>query len=279
MSLFRFKRRVSFVNAYGLYCGGSRFGRGMIEVGAVFDDPPTIGYGVLPEDVEQLPDPRDDRPPSTILEVVPGCDALLRWIGAAHVPDPRRVVAGCLRKWLDVAAMLPDAPPTPFDAGAMRAARTLPELVRLVKLLRQWAADSAGPSSVALVGMSCQQAAERMEQLRIQGEPFTSQHKLAKQFGCSSGTINKAIKETLSLRNWAERKSAAPKAQSLYDVVTDGTAQSSEPNPEDEAAIREYLERDLTPNERAFFNGLSREHQLYFLNDPDKHQKILGRQP
>src|SRR5262249_23492358 len=100
------------------------------------------------------------------------------------------------------------------------------------------------------------------------------------QLGCSSATIHKAIKQTPSLQKWAERKGAAvPKAQSLQDVVADGTAQSREPNPEDEAAIREYLERDLTHQERGFFNGLSREQQLDFLNDPDKHQTILGRKP
>ena len=279
MSLFRFKRRVSFVNAYGLSCGGSRFGRGMIEVGQVFGDRPTIGYGVLPEDVEELPDPRDDRPPATIPEVVSGCDALLEWIAAEHLSDPRRVVAGRLRTLLDAATMLPDAPPTPFDAGTTRAARTVPELVRLAKLLRQWAADLVVPPSVTPAGMSWQQAAERMQRLRIQGEPFSSQQKLAKQLGCSSGTINKAIKETPSLRIWAERKAASPKAQTLHDVVTGCTAQSREPNPEDDAAIREYLERDLDPAERAFFNGMSREDQLYFLNDPDQHQKILGRKP
>jgi hypothetical protein len=59
--------------------------------------------------------------------------------------------------------------------------------------------------------------------------------------------------------------------------VADRTAQDREPDPEDEAAIREYLERDLTPEERAFFNGLSREDQLDFLNDPDQYRKILGR--
>jgi hypothetical protein len=129
-------------------------------------------------------------------------------------------------------------------------------------------------------GMAWQEAAERMERLRRQGEPYTSQHKLAEQFGCSSWTINKAIKETPPVQVWAKRSGAAPRAQSINDAVTDRTAQSREPDPEDDAAIREYLERDnLTPEERAFFNGLSREDQLFYLNDPDKHQKILGRKP
>jgi hypothetical protein len=63
-------------------------------------------------------------------------------------------------------------------------------------------------------------------------------------------------------------------------VVTDQTVQGRELSPEDEAAIREYLERDdITPDERAFFNSLSPEDQLAFLDDPDKGQRILGRKP
>jgi hypothetical protein len=143
-------------------------------------------------------------------------------------------------------------------------------------------AESKGeqPAEPKPAGMSWQEAAKRMERLRTQGDPFTSQHKLADLFGCSSGTINKAIRETPSLKAWAERQTAAaPKAQSLNDVVTDRTAQSKEPDPADDAAIREYLERDLTADERAFFNSLSRDDQLDFLDDPDKHRKILGRRP
>lgn len=69
-------------------------------------------------------------------------------------------------------------------------------------------------------------------------------------------------------------------------MVTDRTPQDTELNPRDDAAIREYLEReDLTREERAFFNGLSTEGQLEFLSDlpdkypPDKNPRILGRKP
>jgi hypothetical protein len=233
MALYRFKRRVSFANAYGVIDGGSRYARGMIEVGQVLERPPAIGYGVCPEDVEQLPDPRDDGPPATIADVVSACDALLGWVAAGHLPNPPRVVAGRLRTLLDAATMLPDAPPTPIDAAVISATRSISDLVRLVKLLRQWAAGLAVPSSGATAGLSWQQAAERLERLRSQGEPFTSQHLLAKQLGCSPATINKAIKESPSLSTWATRKAAAPKAQGLHEVVTDRTAQGSEPNPAD----------------------------------------------
>jgi hypothetical protein len=138
-------------------------------------------------------------------------------------------------------------------------------------------------------GMTWQKAAERMKRLRDRGDQWTSQHKLAKQFGCSSGTINKAIKNTPELQNWAQQEPASPKAQSLtpfkkgegyIEPVTDRTLDPRASGPADDAAIQEHLEReDLTPAERAFFNGLSREDQLAFLDDPDKYQKIRGRKP
>ena len=64
-------------------------------------------------------------------------------------------------------------------------------------------------------GMTWQQAAQQMERLRGRGEPFTSQQRLAKRLGCSSGTINKAIKNTPALKVWADRQVEArpgPKA-------------------------------------------------------------------
>ena len=140
--------------------------------------------------------------------------------------------------------------------------------------------DSAVTSLVKSPGMSWKDAAERMKRLCAAGETFTSQHKLAVQFGCSSGTINKAIHKTPCAAGLGKcQTSSHPRAQSISDVVTDRTSQAREPDPADDAAIREYLDADLTPEERAFFNGLSTENQLDFLEDPDKHRKILGRQP
>jgi hypothetical protein len=136
--------------------------------------------------------------------------------------------------------------------------------------------------------MSVDEAQQRLERLRLSGEPFTSQHTLADQIGCSSGTINKAIKRKPELNSWAKRPVAAPKAQSLNEAVTDCTAQGAEPDPEDEAAIREFIEK-ADPETKAWFLALSRDGQLDFLNDPDAskpgsttptlHQKILGRKP
>jgi hypothetical protein len=116
-----------------------------------------------------------------------------------------------------------------------------------------------------------------LDRLRGQGEPFTSQSKLAEQFGCSSATINKAIKNTPALQTWAKPTAAtAPKAQSLNAVVTDCTAQRRELRPEDEAAVREFIETAV-PEVKAWFLALPTEAQLEVLDDPDQYQTILGR--
>jgi hypothetical protein len=131
-------------------------------------------------------------------------------------------------------------------------------------------------------GMAWQDAAGRMEQLRSQGEPFTSQQELARRFGCSPATIYKAIHQTESLEIWAKRPTAAPRAQSINPIVTDRTPQRSEPDPEDDAAIREFIER-ADPEEKAWFLAQSHQDQVShlnyladhpeLLNDPDKYRR------
>jgi hypothetical protein len=127
-----------------------------------------------------------------------------------------------------------------------------------------------------------EQVAERLERLRSQGEPYTSQRELAKQVHSSPATVNHAIQHTLSLRAWAasgkRRIAAQPRAQSLNDVVTDRAAQGREPDPVDEAAIREFLE-SADPETEGWFLALSRQDQLDYLHDPDEHRRILGRKP
>jgi hypothetical protein len=158
MSLFRFKRRVAYVNAYGLCYGGSRYSGGDIEIGEVREGPPVFGYGVYPEDVEPLPDPRDDGPPGTVAEVASGCNDLLNWIGAGHLAGRsrlcRRVVAQRLRQLADAYAMLPDAPPLSFDVRAAGATPDLASLVNRVKTLRQESGSLEG---------GCAEAAEQGE--------------------------------------------------------------------------------------------------------------------
>ena len=121
------------------------------------------------------------------------------------------------------------------------------------------------PAKPKVAGMTVQEAAKRLEQLRQQGEAFTSQHQLAKVLSCSSGTINKAIRSSESLRGWAKQPGAVPRAQSLTDVVTDRTAQNREPDPTEDAAIREFIE-GAEPHTKAWFLGLTHEEQLAHLN-------------
>jgi len=130
MPLFRFKRCISVVNAYGVIYGGSRSNRGMLEAGTVVDQPPCFGFGLYPNDVEKLPDPRDDGSPATIVEIVSGCDRLLEWIRGVYLSNSHwlfyRVVAERLHQLLNAYLMMPDTPPLSFDArdvSALKACR------------------------------------------------------------------------------------------------------------------------------------------------------------
>jgi len=137
------------------------------------------------------------------------------------------------------------------------------------------AEQSAKPNAA---GMTVPEAADKLERLRSQGQPWTSYRNLVTQFGCSSATIHKAIHSSPKLTAWAKRPGAVPRAQSINPVVTDSTPQSREPDPTEEAAIREYIE-NANPDAKAWFINLTVEKQLEFLEDPDKHQRLLGRKP
>ncbi len=133
--------------------------------------------------------------------------------------------------------------------------------------------DQAKPAT----NVTWQEAAARLERLRVQGEPFSSQQQMAEQIHCSPATINKAIKKTPSLQIWAKpTEDSAPRAQSINEPILDRTAQSREMNPSDEAAIREFIESS-EPATKAWFLALPTEVQLEVIKDPDKHQQILGR--
>ena len=128
-------------------------------------------------------------------------------------------------------------------------------------------------------GMSWQEAAERLRELRKQGEPFTSQAKMAKQIGCSSATVNRAIKETPSLQAWAKPKEAAPKTKSLGKAVLGTVPQDTEADPtavlppDDLDAAMDYLMHNAGPDERAKIEAMPMEdrHRLASLawDDPD----------
>ncbi len=140
--------------------------------------------------------------------------------------------------------------------------------------------------------MTWQEAATRLERLRLQGEPFTSQAKLAAQLKCSPSTVNRAIWETPSLQPWAKPETiSAPKAQSLTDMVTDNMAQVREPDPagllekKDVDFVLLWLVEQVEPDERpALLKQLAsnspeeRQKMAELLaNDPEKSDKIWGR--
>jgi hypothetical protein len=219
-------------------------------------------------------------------------DLLLRWVQSQRRSNQQ------LEDWLAMDILIEQAH-VRIDLELERLqieAEALPSGVRVVAENECEGEGTAGNTepprdSAESSGMGWEEAVERLKNLLLTGTAWTSQQQMADQIGCAPSTINKAIRKTPELQNWAKRQAIpAPRAQSLtppqkgggayLDMITDRKAQSRELDPEDEVAIREYLEReDLKPEERAFFNGLSPEDQLAFLDDPDKHQKILGRKP
>jgi hypothetical protein len=132
-------------------------------------------------------------------------------------------------------------------------------------------AQPAGP----VEAMTWQNAAERMERLRAQGEPWTSMHELARQIGCSSFTIKKAVDKTPKLRTWAKLEADPRAQQGLSVLVLDKAVQPREPDPADDAADAELrrLFDDAGPDERAILNemqGASREFQLWYIEQTKK---------
>lgn len=165
---------------------------------------------------------------------------------------------------------------------ALRAATPMavPLTPQVLQSSRRWTSALAptATSTCKPDGMTWKEAAERLNRLRLQGEAWTSHEDMSGRLGCSAATTHKAVQKATELQAWAKPQAPAVlRAQSTTDVVMASTPQSRVADPADDAAIREYLERDLHPEERAFFLGLSREHQIEFLDDPDQHDKILGR--
>jgi hypothetical protein len=125
------------------------------------------------------------------------------------------------------------------------------------------------------VGTIWQKIAERLNELRRQGERCPGQHKLADRLGCSPGTINKAIHSSAELTEWARRTPKKPKAQQSLNndnaAVADDAVQVREPDPTEAAAeaelLRELIEK-ASPAGRAFINEIrnaSRQFLTWFL--------------
>jgi hypothetical protein len=121
-------------------------------------------------------------------------------------------------------------------------------------------------------GMLRQEAEERLERLRTQGEKFTTQKELADRIGCSPSTAHSAIKNNPKLREWANSKSIAgptPNAQTLENEHLSTIPQTRELSPEDDAAIREFVEK-ANPKDKALFLALSVDNQLKVVEDPEQ---------
>src|SRR5262249_24756181 len=138
---------------------------------------------------------------------------------------------------------IPTADP-PAETGTPGGAGHRPEPGPLPNTGEAAAApDSVSSERPDKPSMTWQEAAERLKRRCAQGEPWTSYRKLAEQLTCSPSVVYKAIQQTPELHSWAKRlTAAAPTAQSINDAVTDSKAQHRELNPEDDAAIREYIE-------------------------------------
>jgi hypothetical protein len=128
-----------------------------------------------------------------------------------------------------------------------------------------------------------QQAAERLERFRAQGERWTSMADMARRLGCrSTQTIHKAIHSTPELTAWAKRLPGVPRAvgqprtEEAEQAWADNPPPSRELDPEDDAAIREFIEQ-ADPETRAWFQALSVPDQLAVLDDPNRHDKTFPR--
>ncbi len=163
------------------------------------------------------------------------------------------------------------------ELGLQRLWKNIEEEPEQAKIESQAVTTQTEPDGSIRRGMTWVEVAERLKTLRSQGEAFTSRQKLADRLGCSSSTVQKAIGNTPELQGWAHRQTQ-PRASSLTGVVTDTYSQSREMDPADEFTIREYIETS-DPETKAWFLELSPDLQLDFVNDPDRHPKILDRKP
>ena len=124
-----------------------------------------------------------------------------------------------------------------------------------------------------------------MEQCRLRGERFTSQKDFAERIGCSKATVNRAIRETPSLREWASRpKASAINAESIEGRVLDSMAQRRESDPAnilespDIDAALAYLIDQANPEERARIHEMTPDQRRLLAEtayrDPDSEEQI-----
>jgi hypothetical protein len=176
MPLFRFKRRVSVANAYGPRHGGARFDGRQIEAGAVTEEPPCFGYGVTPNDVERIPDPRDDGHPMTALDILSGCDRLLKWIHdigcSLSFGVLRRVVYERLCEFVEAYVMMADTAPLSFEVEDLCVVRDVASLVNIAKRFRQTIVEGFQTESVG-VSVQMKEAPKVVEGVNLHTESGT----------------------------------------------------------------------------------------------------------
>jgi hypothetical protein len=186
---------------------------------------------------------------------------LLDYLYQAHGLAPERA---CVLALEDLAGLL-RGPPPPKSIGTPAATK------------------AAEPRSQ---GLTKQEAAERLEHLRLRAEPFTSYRKLGNQIGAHHEVVRKAIKASPTLSAWAApdqarfaRAAAKPRPKPKNDGKPDHDPKAkvpdrTAPSPLDQAAVREYLERPGHPERwDEFFRGLRASYQVDFL-DPDHGRKL-----
>jgi hypothetical protein len=129
--------------------------------------------------------------------------------------------------------------------------------------------------------MTQKEVAKRLNQLRLQGEPWTSYEKMRRQIGAGSTlTLYRAVKDNDVLRHWAKQRQAAPRAQQqgLTGPVLDNANEQREPDPEDDTADIELRAKfeNAEPEERAFLNTVKdgpRDYLLWYIHKPDKERR------
>jgi hypothetical protein len=149
-----------------------------------------------------------------------------------------------------------------------------------------------------------QEAAKKLNRLRQNATDWTSQEKMAELFGCAPATVNKAIRNTPSLRDWARPSPGGRRVQSLtpankegehVDLVVDNTPQTRESDPTEHALIREFLEEcdakiaqfgdsgdkkklDEWAKKKDWFEELCTEDQIFYLRsdeDPEESPRVF----
>lgn len=123
------------------------------------------------------------------------------------------------------------------------------------------AADEKAESHVQSSRMSAEEVGERLLRRVDQGDEFTSARQLAEEIGCSSNTVNKAIRNDSRLTIWANKNKRKVQVYGATKRDYDSIADAREDDPIEIAEAEEELEKLLdtliqesTSEERADFH-------------------------